>query len=193
MRYTAEDSERFTLECRRAVSGLNKLRDQCVIQAVGQAASVAEHLQHGAARRLQIMARAQTNIFRLFTPSTEKPLQSDDLADVQINLHAFFINLYGVFENFAWAFVYRHELEAQLQTRDVGLFHKKTGRYLPQKLADYLTSAITVRWRNEYLKTYRDALAHQVPLYVPPSVFTPEEADLYRTLFERECALIKRT
>lgn len=166
------------------------LRDQCVMQATGQVEPVIEHLQHGAARRVQIMARALKNIFRLFPPNTERPLHPDDLADVQINLHAYFINLYGVFENFAWAFVHRHGLETQLNTHDVGLFHKKTRKLFPQKLAEYVASARMVRWRDTYLKTYRDALAHRVPLYVPPSVFTQEEGQLYQRLFEGELAHI---
>ncbi|MCY0856452.1 hypothetical protein [Cupriavidus sp. D39] len=152
---------------------------------------VIEHLQHGAGRRLQVMARALTNIFRLFPPDIQHPMKKDDLEDVQINLHAYFINLYGVFENFAWAFVHRHGLDAQLDIRDVGLFHRKTRKFLPQKLAEYVVSAPTARWRDEYLKTYRDALAHQVPLYVPPSVFTPEEGELFQRLFNDEMALLQ--
>ncbi|MGT2508509.1 hypothetical protein [Cupriavidus basilensis] len=96
-----------------------------------------------------------------------------------------------MFENFAWAFVHRHGLDAQLDIRDVGLFHKKTRKFFPQKLAQYVVSAPTVRWRDEYLRTYRDALAHQVPLYVPPSVFTREEGELYQRLVNDEIALLQ--
>jgi hypothetical protein len=37
------------------------------------------------------------------------------LADVQINLHAFVMNLYGIYDNWAWAYVLRHDLEAAMR------------------------------------------------------------------------------
>ncbi|RWA52107.1 hypothetical protein AU476_19275 [Cupriavidus sp. UYMSc13B] len=163
----------------------------CVDESHGQAESVAEHLRQGAGRRLKVMARALENIFRMFPPSLQRPLPVDDLNDIQINLHAFFINLYGVLENLAWAFVLRHGLAEKLAIRDVGLFHKKTRKFFPEELAQYVSSDVMLRWRNDYLKTYRDALAHQIPLYVPPSVFTADEAEEYRRLWDEQGKLIR--
>lgn len=31
------------------------------------------------------------------------------------------------------------------------------------------------KWHNEYLKNYRDALSHRIPLYVPPKALTSEQ------------------
>ena len=32
-------------------------------------------------------------------------------------------------------------------------------------------------WNNNYLVNYRDALAHRIPLYVPPKHLTPEQVE----------------
>lgn len=191
MGYRPEDAIRFVGECARCVAGLNKLTVVCVDQSNDQPEPVAEHLRHGAGRRLKVMARALENIFRLFPPSLQHPVPPDDLNDVQINLHAFFINLYGVFENLAWAFALRHDIAKQLDIRDIGLFHKKARKFFPEELAQYVSSDVIARWRNDYLKTYRDALAHQIPLYVPPSVFTAEEAAEFQRLWDEQGRLIR--
>jgi hypothetical protein len=65
---------------------------------------------HGVGRRLKLLGRCVRNVFHLFPPSRTIPLASDDLDEVQISLHAFVMNLYGLFENLAWAFVLRHDL-----------------------------------------------------------------------------------
>jgi hypothetical protein len=37
-------------------------------------------------------------------------------------------------------------------------------------------------WYTEYSKNYRDALAHRIPLYVPPSALNKEEQEEYMLL-----------
>ena len=93
------------------------------------------------------------------------------------------MNLYGVFENWGWAFVLRHGLEATVGGRmGIGLFNRKTKRHLPPALRDYLSSGPLSEWHEKYLKTYRDALAHRIPPYVPPSELTPEEGVMFNEL-----------
>ena len=132
---------------------------------------------------MKLLRRCLSNVFVLFPPSTAKPLPSDDLDEVQISLHAFVMNLYGLFENLAWAFVLRHDLEAKIgDRRGIGIFLKSTQQHLPSVLNTYLTSKTMVTWHKDYLKNYRDALAHRIPLYIPPSVFTPEEGERFNAL-----------
>jgi hypothetical protein len=58
---------------------------------------------------------------------------------VQINLHAFVINLSGVFDNWAWAFIHRHDLLRNVGGKtNVGMFKEATQRLLPAALSDYL-------------------------------------------------------
>lgn len=193
MTYTPEDSATLSLDCIKILGDFQALMEECVIQ--GQATPgerAQEYMLHGAGRRVKVLHRSLENIFRLFPPSQECPLNTADLSDVQINLHAFMINLYGILENWAWAFVYRHGLESEIGARhNVGLFKKRTQGFLPSVLKDYLQSESTSNWQEKYLKNYRDALAHRIPLYVPPATFTPEDVDQYNRLEEEMLQCIK--
>ncbi|MEZ0152300.1 MAG: hypothetical protein AB9Q18_08415, partial [Candidatus Reddybacter sp.] len=156
------------------------------------ASLVKEQLLHGVARRLSVIKKAIENIFDKFPPTTERPLSRDDLYDVQINLHAYVINISGIFDNWAWAFVHRHNLFEEVGGKHgVGLFRNGTSQFLPPELSSYLSSETTVNWQTDYVKEYRDALAHRIPLYIPPAEYTPEEGIRYNQLESQKIDLIK--
>ena len=181
MRFTDDQTESLLESYDDVLSNLSDLILQCVAQGEAVAKPRArEYLVHGAARRIGILRRCVQNIFEQFPPSLERPLATDVLYDVQINLQVFVLNLYGIFENWAWAFVFRHDLEDDIGSRkNVGLFKKETQRFLPLTLRRYLTSETMVVWHGEYLTAYRDALAHRIPLYVPPADWTKEDSERY--------------
>jgi hypothetical protein len=150
-----------------------------------------EYMTHGVGRRLSVMRRCIEKIFSLFPPSQARPLKRETLADVQIYLHAFVINLYGVFDCWAWAFVLRHNLLPKIGRRNnVGLFKKDTQRYLPNTLVDYLRSDRIRIWYETYVTGYRDALAHRIPLYIPPANWTAQDSELYSRLEDEKVACI---
>lgn len=132
-----------------------------------------EHLRYGAGRRLAVLRRSISKIFDVFPPDSKTPLDTDSLSDVQINLHGFVINLAGIFDNLAWAFKYRHDLP--IHQNAVGLFRRETTAFLPDQIRDDLDSDELKAWQKDYLKVYRDSLAHRIPIYVPPAVFNDEE------------------
>ncbi len=145
-----------------------------------------EHMLHGIGRRVFVLKRAVENIFRIFPLDTTTLLSQDDLHDVQINLHAFTMNLYGVFENCAWAFVIFHDLENIIGSRlKISLFKNDTKRHLPEALQNYLNLQSNKDW-HKYLKSYRDSLAHRIPLYIPPANFTSEDSERYNELQEEQ-------
>ncbi len=144
-----------------------------------------EYLLNGVGRRLRILRRGINNVFRLFPPSAVEPIETDYLDDALISLHAFVINLYGLLDNLAWAFVWRHGLEKVVPRRQVGMFAEQTQRHLPDPLRTYFGSPKMTRWHNEYLKGYRDALAHRIPLYIPPANYSPNDAKRHEAI-ERE-------
>lgn len=151
-----------------------------------------EQMLHGAGRRLKVLRRCLENVFRLFPPTRTTPLDSEDLDEVQISLHAFVINLYGLFENLAWCFVLRHGLEGEIGDRQrIGMFLKSTQQYLPVPLRTYLRSETMLKWQSQYLKNYRDALAHRIPLYIPPATYTPEQSQRYKSLDQEEWESIR--
>lgn len=133
-----------------------------------------EHLTQGVGRRLSILTRCIQNIFSIFPVGRTERLVPEELIDVDINLHAFLINLSGLLDNLGWVFIVENNLlgsskEGKLAKKDIGLFNKKTQPYLPEKLRTYLNTEQMKKWYSEYARNYRDALAHRIPLYVPPS------------------------
>lgn len=191
--YTLEQRGQFEQAHLSLLDALQELTMQHVIE--GQHLphdGVREHLVHGAARRLGVMRRAIASIFELFPLDQSRPLKSEVLGDVQINLHAFVINLSGVFDNWAWAYVFRHGLLEKIGNRsNVGLFNSVTAQHLPGPMRDYLSSSAVIGWQTNYLKNYRDALAHRIPLYIPPAEFTPEEGSRYNEIEAEKIKLIR--
>jgi hypothetical protein len=175
------------------LQGLQQLAVGCVHH--GQQTSdphIQEHMLRGAGRRLAVLRRSIENIYSLFPLNATEKLSRDTLSDVQINLHAFVINLYGVFDNFAWAFVLRHNLVTIIGGRKrVGMFNAATQHYLPDVLKSYLKQESVSWWFDMYLKEYRDALAHRIPLYIPPFTVTENEGEKYNTLEVEKLQCIK--
>jgi hypothetical protein len=120
--------------------------------------------------------RSIENVFTIFPIERIKLLSMDELRDVDINLHAFCINIFGLLDNLAWVLIYEKQLAAQIGKMSVGLYKKKTQEYLSEEFCHYLNSDHMKKWHAEYLKNYRDALSHRIPLYVPPKTLTPEQA-----------------
>lgn len=148
---------------------------------------VREYLLHGVGRRLGVLRECLAFVFATFEPARTAPLSQVELYEVQINLHAFVINLSGLFDNLAWAFVLRHSLLERVGGRKrVGMFLPSTQKTLPAVLREYVTSPTMVTWHGEYLKAYRDSLAHRIPLYIPPATFTPQDQQRYVELDEQE-------
>jgi hypothetical protein len=143
-----------------------------------------EYLIQGAGRRLNVLTRCIENIFRIFPIGQTEQLTSNELTDLSINLHAFFVNVSGLFDNLAWVFAFEYDLTGEpkngkLGQFDIGLFNKKTQSHLSDRLRNYLKAQDLQNWHSEYSKNYRDALAHRIPLYVPPSVLNPAEQKKY--------------
>lgn len=131
-----------------------------------------EFLLHGASRRLQILNRCIENIFSVYPPSRTESLRHDELVDICINLHAFFVDLFGIFDNLAWVFV--HEKGVSLRGLQVGLYKDATQALLTDRFREYLNSVTIAHWHNYHLREFRDALVHRIPLYIPPSARTEQ-------------------
>jgi hypothetical protein len=93
------------------------------------------------------------------------------------------MNLYGLYDNWAWSYVLQHDLEGVIgDRRRVGLFIDATRNRLPKELREYLLSPAMTEWHEKYAKSFRDALAHRIPPYIPPALFTPDEDARYNEL-----------
>ena len=193
MAYTKEQASELINRQISVVYGLQKLMLQALMQGQEiKQSTVRGYLMYGVGRRLRVLGRAIENIYHEFTPSTSCCIKSEALVDIEINLQAFVMNLYGIFDNWAWAFILRHNLEKEVGGKQkIGLFSKKTTKYLPKVLKDYLSTNTAYDWHRKYLKSFRDSLAHQIPPYIPPAQFSKEDQEHYNLLEKQKFALME--
>jgi hypothetical protein len=153
----------------------------------------AEYARHGYMRRVGTLKRCIENVYTLIPPETDVIPDRNVLHDAQINIQAFVANVYGAIDNLAWIWVYERGLDTKNHRTRVGLRAKHTDlratfsdsfRAHLQKLDPWL----------EYQIEYRDALAHRIPLYIPPGVVKPKDVDAYNDLSRRitEALYVKR-
>ena len=192
MFYSPKQIAQFRQEFGRVTTDLQALMFRGMAEAQGaQCDDVRKYLNHGVGRRLSILKRSTEQIFEIFPPDREQKLTRDEVTFVQVFLHAFVINLSGVFDNWAWAFIHRHDLLAEVGgALNVGIFKRNTQRFLADTLRDYLNESPISDWHEKYAKNYRDALAHRIPLYVPPANWTTEDRTNYDRLEVEKARLI---
>lgn len=146
-----------------------------------------EYCMQGVGRRLGTLTRCIENIYKLFPINRTELLPREDLLDLGINLHAFMVNVSGLFDNLAWVYVLEYDLvgnpkECKLHRNSVSLFNRDLQRQMPANFSSYLCSDHLREWYSEHSKNYRDAVAHRIPLYVPPSLLTGEAQRRYLEL-----------
>jgi hypothetical protein len=135
-----------------------------------------EFAAHGFLRRLKTLYRCIDRVFTLLPPALDDIPAEDALEDATIAIQAFIFNLFGSLDNLAWIWVEEKALRrpdgAPLAQRQVGLgakyqivrqsFSKSFEAYL-ETIADWFA----------HLEGYRHALAHRIPLYIPPHSVAP--------------------
>jgi hypothetical protein len=110
--------------------------------------------------------------FRIIPPGAVKIPSKARLYDAQINIQGAIGNAYGCIDNLAWIWV--HECAIAVNRRHVGLrkHNKEVRNTFSPEFHSYLESLDS--WF-EYLVDYRDALAHRIPLYIPPGGALPKD------------------
>lgn len=131
-----------------------------------------EHAVHGYGRRLQMIVRSIKKVYAILPPERTDIPSKDQVHDATLFIQAFVINVFGSLENLAWIWVSERELK------------RSNGSDLPDswvglRLGNSLVRASFSNEFQEYLKTldpwldnlvdFRDALAHRIPLYIPPT------------------------
>jgi hypothetical protein len=144
----------------------NNLLLKCTIQSFASQ-KAQEFARQGFGRRIQTVRRCIHRVFEIVPPETVIVPDRDQLFDAQINLQAFYANVFGAADNLAWIWVHERGLAGQIKPLRVGLRKKNTAvrNSLPADFRNYLETMD--RWF-EYVTEYRDALAHRIPLYIPP-------------------------
>jgi hypothetical protein len=139
---------------------------------------------HGLLRRISTLSRCSNQVYNLIPPEKTSPTK-DERDNAAIFLQAFIINIYGTFDNLARIWVSEMELRhpdgRELSHFQVGLGPKCT--YLRESFSDQLQNYLSGldEWFG-YLENYRHALAHRIPLYIPPKRLNDTEAAMHREL-----------
>lgn len=130
-----------------------------------------EFSNHGFIRRVATMARCIENVFALIPPEQSEPVSRDTRRDAEINIQASFFNTFAAVDNLAWVWVVERNVRqpngACLPENYVGL--RRANRMVREALPRQLRQAI--ERHDEWfamIDNYRHALAHRIPLYIPP-------------------------
>jgi hypothetical protein len=120
-------------------------------------------------------------VFKIIPPGIIKIPSRDRLHDAQINIQAAIANTYGCVDNLAWVWVYERGLSKDIKARQVGL-RKHNTQVRASLAAEFRVYLDTLEGWFEYLADYRHALAHRIPVYIPPGNVRPKDVDAYNDL-----------
>jgi len=139
-----------------------------------------EFAQHGFMRRLKVVTRCIERVFALIPPEMEVAPDADIRTETEIYIQAFLANIFGCFDNLAWMLLYEKPISQDngepVPPAWIGL--RPSNTFLRGKLSaetrEYLHGLDG--WFG-YMENYRHALAHRIPLYIPPAVVSPDHPD----------------
>jgi hypothetical protein len=160
-----------------------------------KSARAREFAYHGFCRRLDTMIHCIDKVFTKLPPELDAIPSRDVVADATIAIQAFVLNAFGCLDNLAWIWVEEKPVTDKngdpLDRGRVGLGKKSTevrDSFSPDFVA-YLDKRQP--WV-DYLKGFRDALAHRIPLYIPPFIVDPKHVDEYNRLEDESGAALGR-
>jgi hypothetical protein len=144
-----------------------------------------EFATQGFLRRLGTLSHCIDRVFTILPPDLQGIPIADAVADATISLQAFIFNVFGCMDNLAWVWV-----------EEKGI-RKKDGEPLPQKYIGFgakytsFRESLSTNFLNylqireewfSHLEGYRHALAHRIPLYIPPHEVSPDNQAAYLAL-----------
>jgi len=144
-----------------------------------------EHTDHGLARRLGILAHCINRVSELLPPAQIDIPDSQQIADATVYIQAFVLNTFGCCENLAWMWVSERGVMNSngqpLPEKRIGLGpgYRQLRASFPLGFRTYLE---TFDGWFAHLKDFRDALAHRIPLYIPPYCIDTERGAEFQTL-----------
>jgi hypothetical protein len=154
-----------------------------------------EFATHGFLRRLGTLRRCIEQVFELLPLGSYDIPEANIREDATIALQAFIFNCFGCFDNLVWVWVEEKPVRLSngrpLSAGRIGLGTRyvEVEASFSDAFRAYLDSM--KEWFI-HLENYRHALAHRIPLYIPPHSVSPTNQAAYSAL-EREINLAART
>ena len=144
-----------------------------------------EFAEHGFCRRVNLMAHCIRVVFEKIPPDTTHPLNLEEVLDATVYFQVFRFNVFGCLDNLAHIWVeemnIKQDNEKKIPDPSVSFFarHKHNqniNKRLSEEFCLYLNS-LNPWFQN--LKNFRDAIAHRIPVYIPPYCTSDEETEEY--------------
>jgi hypothetical protein len=160
------------------------LKERCVMHPFANEGA-RMHARHGLARRLGTLSRCVERVYDVLPPDLEDLPERDAVHEASTQIQAFVMNAFGACDNLAWLWVLERGVKqangAQLAPRQVGLGERYTR--VRESLTPGLQNLLLQRtdWF-KHLTDFRDALAHRIPLYIPPFMIDPDDGAEYEAL-----------
>ena len=148
-----------------------------------------EFAHHGFLRRVKTLLRCIENVFALLPPQQADIPKNEDRQDAEINIQASVLNTFGCLDNLAWIWVKEKKVTkadgSPLPRGWVGLrkSNKDVHDTFSKEFQEYI---ITIDDWFGQLVDFRDALAHRIPLYIPPYAIAKDNQEDYRKLDEQK-------
>jgi hypothetical protein len=140
------------------------------------------------------MVRCIKNVFQLLPPEQPEVPSRDKLSDATINIQSFLFNVFGSMDNLAWIWVSENGQKradgTPIPNSQVGLWSNNASvrATLSEDFQKYLKELEP--WFKEIGKL-RHALAHRIPLYIPPYVIEKKDEAAYREFEVKMAGAIK--
>jgi hypothetical protein len=142
-----------------------------------------EYATQGFPRRLGVMAHCVHNVFTTLPPEKEEIPSKTQLYDATVNIQAFLVNAFGCLDNLARIWIHEKPVTTKrgkpLPKGEIGLavHHTRVRTTLSQECQAYLKSIDD--WIT-FTGNFRHALAHRIPLYIPPYAVSPKDEVVYK-------------
>jgi hypothetical protein len=152
-----------------------------------------EYAFHGFGRRLGLLASAVDQVFTVLPPEREGIPNREELSSAILVIQAFVLNAIGCLDNLAWIWVYERAVRARngadLNPKSVGLWKPQVQESLSKEFRAYLNTRKS--WFEDVNK-FRDALAHRIPLYIPPYAVEKSKLEEHNRLEQKATAALAR-
>ena len=181
--YFSQKALNEMMEAREAISGKYESLLMMYVMLPLENATAKEYATQGFPRRLGMMAHCIHNVFTTLPPEKGDIPSKTQLFDATVNIQAFLVNAFGCIDNLARIWVHERPVTKKggkpLPNGHIGLavHHTKVRTSLSQSFQDYLKTID--KWLT-FMGNFRHALAHRIPLYIPPYAVRPEDETAYR-------------
>jgi hypothetical protein len=132
------------------------------------------------------MAHCIHNVFTMLALEKEEIPSRTQIFDATIRIQAFLVNAYGCIDNLARIWIHEKPVTTErgkpLPKGEIGLavHHTRVRTSLSPAFQDYLKTL----WLT-FMGNFRHALAHRIPLYIPPYAVRPQDEAAYKEIEQK--------